>query len=181
MVRHLLKNKRRVIHHHLQSSKLPKYLILLLIILFLVVSIISMVVRNRFQNLKKEIMLQQINPITTQAIAVLDGDTLITQGGWTMGLLGINLLSKNEENYMKAKELLENLVTDKTLTLEYYDVFQNDKFGRILAYVWVDCMSEYHNLCMGDKLLVNKVMISKELASKDLNNDRKLRYGDFLN
>ena len=54
-----------------------------------------------------------------------------------------------------------------------YDGYHDDKFGRILAYVWIDCNQEIKIACHGDKALVNEVMVTKGLSVGLIYVDRK--------
>jgi len=68
-----------------------------------------------------------------------DGDTLLLNNNTSVRLIGINAPDKNEPNYKESKIYLEKVLPkNKTIYLEY-DRYQDDKFGRILAWVWVDC------------------------------------------
>ena len=52
----------------------------------------------------------------------------------------IEAIMESNENpgYKKAKEELENEILDRNVYLEY-DRYQDDKYGRILAWVWIGC------------------------------------------
>jgi len=70
-------------------------------------------------------------------VSVIDGDTIITQSGEKVRLLGINAPEKGEFYYEEAKEALENMVKNKTVELEI-DAKDKDAYGRSLRYVFVD-------------------------------------------
>jgi endonuclease YncB( thermonuclease family) len=93
---------------------------------------------------------------------VEDGDTFLLRRNIPIRLMGINAPDKNEPNYEEAKKYLENLLiensspalntqhepftnSNKKANAKYkrvyleYDRYQDDKFGRLLAWVWVDC------------------------------------------
>lgn len=94
--------------------------------------------------------------------------------------MGIDAPNRGKENYQEAKDYLQVLVMNKKLELEY-DQYQDDKFGRVLAYVWITCNYEIQQYCRGEKALVNEVMIKKGLAKKVVYEKRKkLRYDEFL-
>ncbi|MBC7328267.1 thermonuclease family protein, partial [bacterium] len=74
---------------------------------------------------------------------VIDGDTFVLKSGQHVRLIGINAPELHhpvlgEEPYGKeAKEHLEKLIKGKKVRLEF-DVQKYDKYGRLLAYVYVD-------------------------------------------
>lgn len=95
--------------------------------------------------------------IFTQGITVkevIDGDTLILKNGREVRLLAINAPERGAKNFEKAKDELNNLIENKKIFLEY-DRYQDDKYGRILAWVWVDCESE-PNFLPADYMHLNK-------------------------
>ncbi len=55
-----------------------------------------------------------------------------------MEILLIDSPARGKEGYEEAGEYLEKLIKEKRVWLEY-DRYQNDKYGRILAWVWVGC------------------------------------------
>jgi endonuclease YncB( thermonuclease family) len=61
--------------------------------------------------------------------------------GQRVRLIGINAPERGKEKYDEAKISLDNLVVNKKVWLEY-DRYQDDKFGRVLAWVWIDCETE---------------------------------------
>lgn len=78
-----------------------------------------------------------------KAIRVIDGDTIKLENGETVRYIGIDTPetvhpNKPVQYYGKeASEYNRNLVEGKTVYLEY-DVQERDKYGRLLAYVFVD-------------------------------------------
>jgi len=70
-------------------------------------------------------------------VSVIDGDTIITQSGEKVRLLGINAPEKGQFYYEEAKEALEKMVKNKTVELEI-DAKDKDAYGRSLRYVFVD-------------------------------------------
>ncbi len=83
---------------------------------------------------------------------VIDGDTFILASGERVRLLAIDTPEKGERFYDEATVLLERLAEGKEAKLTYSGR-KRDRYGRLLAYVWVD-----------DTLLVNKVLIDSGLA-----------------
>jgi len=72
---------------------------------------------------------------------VSDGDTFILQNGRSVRLIGINSPDRGVPNYIESQRKLKELTGGKRVYLEY-DRYQDDKYGRILAWVWVDCEKE---------------------------------------
>lgn len=109
---------------------------------------------------------------------VVDGDTLELENGRTIRMVGIDAPNKGEEFYGQALEYSLKLVEGKKVGLEY-DEYQDDKFGRILAYVWVACTVEKG--CKEGKLMLNKALVDEGLAKVVLYSKRKkLKHQDEL-
>jgi endonuclease YncB( thermonuclease family) len=68
---------------------------------------------------------------------VIDGDTIIVEGGETIRLLGIDADEKGYSCYYHAKKELENMILNKSVRLEC-DVKDKDIYGRYLRYVFKD-------------------------------------------
>jgi endonuclease YncB( thermonuclease family) len=81
---------------------------------------------------------KKLFPDTGVVRMVMDGDTLQVQNGLRIRLIGINAADRGEEKYDQAKVSLRQLVEDKRVWLEY-DRYQDDKSGRVLAWIWVGC------------------------------------------
>ena len=73
------------------------------------------------------------NTIVTK---VIDGDTVVVEGGWHVRLLGMDADEKGYPCYDSAKTALENLVLSKNVVLEK-DVSDVDQYGRCLRYIFV--------------------------------------------
>lgn len=82
---------------------------------------------------------------------VLDGDTVIIEGGYHIRPLGIDADEKGYPCYEPAKERLEELVLDKEVRLER-DKEDKDQYGRYLRYIF-----------LGDKN-INLEMVKEGLA-----------------
>jgi micrococcal nuclease len=67
---------------------------------------------------------------------VFDGDTVLLSDGRKVRYLGINTPEQGEPFYLEAKRLNKSLVLGKDVRLEF-DKKRKDKYGRILAYVYV--------------------------------------------
>lgn len=83
---------------------------------------------------------KQVFPDTGIVREVTDGDTFELQGGVRVRMMGINAPGRGEAKSDEATKRLSNLVDDKKVWLEY-DRYQDDKFGRVLAWVWISCES----------------------------------------
>lgn len=81
---------------------------------------------------------QAVFPSHGIAKSVEDGDTFVLDSGRTVRLLGVNAPERGELGFESATEALSTSIVGKRVYLEY-DRYQDDKFGRILAWVWVGC------------------------------------------
>lgn len=77
--------------------------------------------------------LKSLFPSNGVVTEVSDGDTFVLKNGVTVRMLGINAPEGNSS----ASAYLKGIVGKKVF-LEY-DRYQDDKFGRVLAWVWIDC------------------------------------------
>jgi endonuclease YncB( thermonuclease family) len=84
---------------------------------------------------------EAVFPKTATAAGVIDGDNIYLENGQSVRLIGINAPERGKENFDEAKKKLDKMATGKKVYLEY-DRTQDDQFGRIMAWVWVDCESE---------------------------------------
>jgi len=73
------------------------------------------------------------NTIVTK---VIDGDTVVVEGGWHVRLLGMDADEKGYPCYDSARIELEDLVLAKNVVLEK-DVSDVDQYGRCLRYIFV--------------------------------------------
>jgi len=83
---------------------------------------------------------------------VTDGDTMVLNNGRTVRYIGIDTPEKDELFFREATEANREMLHGKKISLEY-DIERQDRYGRDLAYVWVD------------SVLVNAELIKKGLAS----------------
>lgn len=124
--------------------------------------------------------IQNLGPYYLPTVALVakvdDGDTIevtspiykIPQGFdkvsfRSVRLLGINTPDKGSANYQEAKTTLERLVAGKQVNLEY-EANQNDKYGRLLAWIWLDGK------------LINQEMLNSGFAVKLEEDNQKLKY-----
>ena len=79
-------------------------------------------------------------PDTARVTQVIDGDTIIIEGGYRVRYIGIDTPEVHPEMEacgMEALEANRRLVEGKEVRLER-DVSETDKYGRLLRYVYVD-------------------------------------------
>ena len=112
--------------------------------------------------------MEEIFPVKAKVVEVYDGDTFLINNGMIVRMIGINAPDRGELGYQEAGDFLNGEINNKTVALEY-DKYQDDKFGRILAYVWKD----------GE--LINVKMVKNGFAKVVIYEDRrKLKYEDLL-
>tara|TARA_Y100000310_G_scaffold26446_2_gene25221 strand:- start:2139 stop:2600 length:462 start_codon:yes stop_codon:yes gene_type:complete len=68
---------------------------------------------------------------------IIDGDTIIVQGGETIRLLGFDCDERGKACYSSAKERIEELVLGKVVVLESEND-DRDIYGRSLRYVFLE-------------------------------------------
>jgi len=93
---------------------------------------------NKFEKISDYYKLKQIFPYKGVVASVEDGDTFSLNNGVKVCLIGINAPDRGKVNYKKAGDELEKEVLKKKVYLEY-DRYQDDKYGRVLAWVWIGC------------------------------------------
>jgi micrococcal nuclease len=69
-----------------------------------------------------------------EVVRIIDGDTIVAGNNTHIRLLGINTPEKGERYYNEAKNFLSELVSNKTIKIEY-GAERYDKYKRTLAYV----------------------------------------------
>jgi len=114
------------------------------------------------QGWKPDVLFQTKNYYDNEAVfsksgvvrEVIDGDNIYLENGQSVRLIGINAPERGKENFEEAKIRLDKLATGKKVYLEY-DRYQDDSYGRVLAWVWVDCESE-PKLLPADYMHLNK-------------------------
>ncbi len=83
---------------------------------------------------------------------VTDGDTIVLENGEVVRYIGIDTPERGDPFFGEATEANQEMLKRGRITLEY-DQDRRDRYGRLLAYVWVDT------------LLLNAELIRKGLAS----------------
>jgi micrococcal nuclease len=83
---------------------------------------------------------------------VLDGDTIVLNNGETVRYIGMDAPEEGEPFSLESTEENRRLLQGKRISLQY-DIERKDRYGRVLAYVWMDT------------LLVNAELVKQGLAS----------------
>ena len=119
-----------------------------------------------------------IFPTRAQVQKVDDGDTIQLDNGQQVRLIGINAPDRGETGFEESRNYLQGLIEGEVVYIEY-DTYQDDKFGRLLAYVFEKCSNNLG--CKDGKRMVNFVMLKKDLAELVIYKERrKLKYQDYL-
>jgi len=69
---------------------------------------------------------------------VVDGDTIDVEGVGRIRLVGVNTPERGESGYQEAKDFVSKKCLGKTIYLDIDDKKNYDKYGRVLAVVYVD-------------------------------------------
>jgi endonuclease YncB( thermonuclease family) len=107
-------------------------------------------------------------PTKEKVKRVIDGDTIELQNGQIVRFVGVNAPNNGESFEEEATETNQKLLQGKTITLEY-DAYTSDRFGRVLAYPFVDGKNVVVELA---RMGMVKVTIYEDR--------RKLKYQDEL-
>jgi endonuclease YncB( thermonuclease family) len=95
---------------------------------------------EELQNVKNYYQIKTIFPDSGVVGQVEDGDTFILKSGVRVRLLGIDAPNRGEVGFDEGKKGLNGLIGDKRVYLEY-DRYQDDKYGRVLSWIWIGCES----------------------------------------
>lgn len=93
---------------------------------------------------------------------IIDGDTVVVQGGEHVRLLGIDSYERGERCYSEAKSRLEELVLGKKVSLET-DGDDKDQYDRLLRWIVLDGK------------LINEQMVNEGLAISRFYGDSKYK------
>lgn len=93
---------------------------------------------TKLERVKEYHQIKTIFPSSGMVASVTDGDTFELQNGVGVRLISIDAPNRGEGKWGEARSGLVNLIDGKRVYLEY-DRYQDDKYGRVLAWVWVDC------------------------------------------
>ena len=103
----------------------PKQILLMLLVVFIVVlSGLVLVIRQSEKAYHVD--------------RVIDGETVVFEGGKTVGLLGVSMTEKSGESGLLAKQYLNSILDGRNIWLEY-DRKSKDSSGRNLVWMWVGC------------------------------------------
>ncbi len=110
-------------------------------LLFFVFSVLIIISIFCFKLLNKNLVFSKKKscPSSFEVVVtkVIDGDTILVEGGYHIRLLGIDADEKDYPCYLPAKKYLENLILGKKVRLER-DKEDVDKYGRCLRYVFLN-------------------------------------------
>lgn len=99
----------------------------------------------------------------------IDGDTLELTTAQAVRLIGVSAPDRGAPFYQESKKYLENLTAGKMVTLEYEPVDLMDKYGRLVAYVYLNDQ------------MINEEMLNTGLAKfLEYGHYRKYKYLDRL-
>lgn len=151
----------------------------------------------KLANVKNYHDIKQVFPDSGVVKTVSDGDTFELNNGVGVRMIGINAPDRGDSSYNKSRDYLVSLIDGKWVYLEY-DRYQDDKYGRILAWVWIGCEatpkflpSDYMHLTYNSSRegltenpegckegqLINEEMVKKGLAISERYKDRgELKY-----
>ena len=73
---------------------------------------------------------------TVGVIQVIDGDTIIVDGGYHVRYIGIDSPERDDPYYLESRQMNKELVGGKQVKLRR-DISDKDKFGRLLRYVYI--------------------------------------------
>jgi len=74
---------------------------------------------------------------TVNVVSVIDGDTIVIEGGYHVRYIGIDSPETDEFYYSEAKQMNIDLLAGRKVRLES-DTTDKDKYGRLLRYIFVD-------------------------------------------
>ena len=91
--------------------------------------------QKKFDQIQNYYQLKQLFPASAIVKQIEDGDTFVLKNGLKVRLIGIDAPpGKSTE----ASKYLTNELINTKVYLEY-DRYMDDPYGRLLAWVWIDC------------------------------------------
>ena len=102
---------------------------------------------------------------TTVVDWVIDGDTFDTTSGYRVRLADIDAPEYGESGYYDAKDALISLVYGKKVYLDIDDIYETDKYGRLVCVVYVKSSSTYYKN-VNKALLVEGVAVIKNYRNE---------------
>lgn len=146
----------------------------------------SVLVWNGWQAFSKSqnyYQLKSLFPDRTKVVKIVDGDTVLISNGLNVRMVGINAPDRGNDGYDASILYLSTLINTKNVLLEY-DAYQDDKYGRILAYIWTDCMEQLVKYCRpehSNQMLVNEIIVKENYADHVIySKRRKLKYESYF-
>jgi micrococcal nuclease len=77
-------------------------------------------------------------PSSATVQRIIDGDTIGLDTNQSVRLYGISCPDFGDPFHDEATDFTTNLTENQTITLEYEQGYESDRFGRLLAYIIVD-------------------------------------------
>ena len=93
---------------------------------------------TKFTNVTNYHNIKQIFPDSGVVAHVNDGDTFELKNGVVVRMLGIDAPNRGETHYNISRDYLRTMIEGKRVYVEY-DRYQDDKYGRVIAWVWIGC------------------------------------------
>ncbi len=109
----------------------------LTVVFLLVLSILSLSKLLGLRNHNREIVSNPEFSSTSIIERIIDGDTFVLNNGEHIRLIGVDTPEKGQPFYDSAVSLAESLLLGNEVRLEP-DVVRRDKYGRELAYLFLD-------------------------------------------
>ena len=94
---------------------------------------------------------------------VLDGDTIKLTKGMPIRLIGLNAPDKGQPYYNESRAFLVKLIGNKKVKVQYAKV-QNDNYGRLRGYAFVECDYPSQKFCSQGELNINVAVVGQGLA-----------------
>ncbi len=96
---------------------------------------------------------------------VIDGDTIVVNGGRSVRLLDMDTAETGEDCYSEAKQRLEELILNQEVYLEAGRE-NSDRYGRLLRYVFLD--EQNVNLVLVEEGLAIAMIYDQGRYSQDI-------------
>lgn len=90
---------------------------------------------------------------------IIDGDTIVVEGGERVRLLAIDTPERGEPCYKNATQRLSELIKDKDVILERHSE-DKDRYGRLLRYIFVN--DTFVNLVMVQEGYAHLYIVEKD-------------------
>jgi hypothetical protein len=117
-------------------------------------------ITNYYQN-------SNLFPISGVVAQVEDGDTFTLTSGQKVRMTGINAPDKGKPGFDESKEFAQTNMEGKKVWLEY-DRYQDDKYGRLLAWVWLNCETLSPKFLPATYMYVSKSESKEYLTQKPI-------------